>query len=112
VGGNAHTFFSVKMDIIQNQNDTQLFYLLEVVQMNELKLQEVTKKYLKENGLSVRFMAQKTDINRTSLQLWINGSRNLNIQNIVKIKQFLSGSYIQSAETITAQMVAQSQEGA
>ncbi|MCD8015927.1 MAG: hypothetical protein LUG99_22775 [Lachnospiraceae bacterium] len=75
--------------------------------MENLDLREVVKKYLKSNGMSTRFTAKKIGISHTSLQCWLNNQRELNANCITKIKQFISGDYITTADAIAKDMIGQ-----
>lgn len=73
--------------------------------MDELDLREIVQEYLYHNGLSLGYMSRATQISKTSLFTWVRGDRELSVQNIRKIKDFLSGKFLIDVQTIIGNLL-------
>lgn len=65
------------------------------------KLNQIVKKYLKENGISVSFFATYIGAPYDSAAKWLNGKiKNLSYKQNQKVHSFLNGDHLKPVETI------------
>lgn len=67
-------------------------------------LNEVTRRYLKANGISNVFFADYIGADQTVCSRWLHGKYNLNASQIQRTHDFLSGRYLKNIEDIMQEM--------
>lgn len=63
-------------------------------------LNQVTNKYLEENGITIRFFAEYINCEYTRCAKWLKGERNLSPKQIERTHIFLSGKFLKSVDQI------------
>lgn len=63
-------------------------------------LNELTAKYLKENGISIRFFAEYIGEEYTLVSKWLKGKKNIKTEKIVMVHKFLKESYVPANEIL------------
>lgn len=53
-------------------------------------LNEITRAFLKENGISIRHFSKCTDIEYSTCSRWLSGSRNINEEQENRVCEYLS----------------------
>lgn len=65
-------------------------------------LNEITRKYLKLNGVSATFFARWIGCDRSKCQKWLTGDRKLSADQETKVLEFLSGKWITPFDQIVS----------
>jgi hypothetical protein len=63
-------------------------------------LQEIVLKYLKENGITIRFLAKSIDTDYAFLNCWLHGKRKFSDKRIARVHDFLNGNYYKSPDSL------------
>ena len=63
-------------------------------------LNQVVKKYLEENGITIRYFSEYIGCKPSKCSLWLSGKKKLNSEQIRKTHEFLSGKHIKTVEDI------------
>jgi len=59
-----------------------------------MKLNEITRKYLKSNGIKETFFAEWIGCDRTVVSRWLSGQKNIKKEHKKKVIEFISGEFI------------------
>ena len=66
--------------------------------MNELN--QIVRKYLDVNGISLKFFAEYIGCDKSVCSRWMIGKRKLNPEQIRKTHEFLAGKYIKTVDEL------------
>lgn len=66
-------------------------------------LNELVKKYLDTNGISQKFFADYVGMDTSNCNNWLKGKKPFPQYKVDKIHEFLTGSFIKTAEEIIAE---------
>lgn len=73
----------------------------------DANLQELLKKYLELNNLSISYAARIVRVSVTSLARWLNDERDLSSKYIYRINEFLKGDFLIDINSIINHLIAQ-----
>lgn len=63
-------------------------------------LNEIVKKYLKTNGITVNFFANYINCEQSACSRWLSGQKKLKPDQIKKTHDFLQGKFLKPVEEI------------
>lgn len=63
-------------------------------------LNQITNKYLEENGISCKYFANYIQCEYTKCTKWLKGERRLNSSQIKKVHEFLQGKFLKTVDEI------------
>ena len=70
------------------------------MEIEKLELREIVSLYLKNNHLSVSYLARYLNYDKSAICKWLKGEKKLPAYLIYSIKQFLQGDFLQPVDNI------------
>ena len=75
-----------------------------------MDLQLLTRRYLDENGWSIRFMSGKTGLTKNEISKWLRYEKRFNTEKLEKVKKFLGGNSVVKAADIATEVLINEQK--